>query len=95
MLGRYVIFTQNLAWPMPAFFVESWSLSVEMVLCHPAAARLGGPARRPARHRRAMAGRDRAPGWPLVMRCLVSNPADHGLGLIHIVVFRLDAIAWV
>jgi peptidoglycan/LPS O-acetylase OafA/YrhL len=28
-LGRYLTFSQNLAWPHPAFFGEAWSLAVE------------------------------------------------------------------
>lgn len=34
---RYFVFLQNLAWPMPAFFGESWSLTVEELfyLCLP------------------------------------------------------------
>jgi len=79
MLGRYVIFTQNLAWPMPAFFVESWSLSVEewfyviLPLLVWVALRAG------LRVTGALwLGAIALLVGPLVMRCLVSNPADTG-----------------
>lgn len=41
---RYLFFLQNLAWPMPVFFTESWSLSVEefAYLLLPAALMLAG-----------------------------------------------------
>jgi peptidoglycan/LPS O-acetylase OafA/YrhL len=39
----YLVFSQNLAWPHPAFFPEAWSLSVEewFYLCFPAMLFLG------------------------------------------------------
>ncbi|MDB6167218.1 MAG: acyltransferase 3 [Verrucomicrobia bacterium] len=95
VLGSYAVFTQNLAWPMPAFFVESWSLSVEewfyVLLPLLIWAGLRGGLRGP---RALWAGAVILLTVPLLMRCLVSNAGDQGLDLIGIVVYRLDSIAW-
>lgn len=92
VLGGYALFVQNFAWPMPAYFVESWSLAVEewfyllLPLLALAALRLGASAPRAI--------------WlaagllllgPLAARSIVSDPAN---ALHHVVVFRLDSIAW-
>ena len=52
-VASYVVFLQNLAWPQPIFFIESWSLSIEEIFYLVApllvlplrhrAARFGGP----------------------------------------------------
>jgi peptidoglycan/LPS O-acetylase OafA/YrhL len=64
-LGSYALFLQNLAWPMPGYFIESWSLAVEewFYLLLPLIVGAGG-AGRSAQPWRFLAGRDCAAGRP-------------------------------
>jgi peptidoglycan/LPS O-acetylase OafA/YrhL len=88
--------TQNLAWPMPAdgFFGVSWSLAIEEWFYLLFSAALIGTVG--LLHSRSMV-------WPVILafmlvpafaRLMVGAPTDYVARVYHVVVFRLDAIAW-
>ena len=95
-LALYASLTQNLAWPMPpdGFFAVSWSLTVEEWFYLLFSATLIGAV--------ALAGA-RWPIWPVILgfiatpaaaRLLAGTPQDYFDSIYHIVLLRLDAIAW-
>lgn len=98
-LWRYFFFVQNLAWPMPLFFPESWSLSVEefaYVLLPFALLLFAGAA--PKRLNRFA-----AIVWMLILISMIAKLMYHfsgpstsmqqwNLALKAVAVFRLDAI---
>ena len=89
---EYVFFVQNLAWPVPGFFVYSWSLAVEewFYLLFPLlvfALRKGG------KHAFAIS----VAGFivvPIVLRAIRGDADFWDEGLEQVVVYRLDAIMY-
>jgi peptidoglycan/LPS O-acetylase OafA/YrhL len=95
-LLTFATMTQNLAWPMPidGFFGVSWSLAIEEWFYLLFSAALIGAVG--LLHSRSAA-------WPVIVafmlvpafaRLMVGMPADYVGRVYHVVVFRLDAIAW-
>lgn len=96
VFGRYLAFAQNLAWPMPGshWFAVSWSLAVEewFYLTFSAVflllARLCGA--RPA----AWGAIALFIAVPVILRARVASVDDYTDAVLHVVLTRLDAIAY-
>ena len=93
---RYFAFLQNLAWELPPsrWFAVSWSLAVEewfyflFSIVFLSATALFGP------RRAGLAAIALFVAVPVVLREGVPGIEDYGEGMLHVVVMRLDAIAY-
>ena len=95
MVARYLTFTQNLAWPMPAQFNVSWSLSVEewFYLSLPAVTFIFGMMIRDGRRALLVAAAVMLIG-PMILRLTVGPGKEWDSAIRKVVVMRLDAIMW-
>jgi peptidoglycan/LPS O-acetylase OafA/YrhL len=90
----YLVFLQNLAWPMPHWFEESWSLAVEewFYLLFPALFAICAGVKP---RTRILLIALILMVVPMALRMIAYNPnVDFDLHFRRVVVFRLDAIAY-
>ena len=91
----YAVFLQNLAWPQPLFFIESWSLAVEEIfyLLAPLLVLVFARASRRVDARWLVALAILAATLVRVVYVVVRDP-NWDLSLRMVAVARMDAIAW-
>lgn len=93
-LLRYATMTQNFGWPVPDWYIQSWTLAIEewFYLLFSAVLLSATALLRSRRTTWAVIGLFLAA--PLALRIASAPPANFERDMYHVVVMRLDAIAY-